>query len=1631
MKDLIYYYDKTTFKQYEFGEIQTDFNMSKVIDGTKDSCKINVVLYQEKEITPNTIVWHKATNTWWIVGNDKVGRYENESGWYFKHELQLEGAIELLNARDLTDIGFNANRYTISSFIDKLFMCSNFEYPIIINYNGNLSHNKIVDYIKTFENYTLLSALREFLDGYNCVAKLSFTTSVSGNDTYINYAKIDIISKSGNVNVSPRYANDVFKDVREIRNTNKSSYGTSVISNAENVVSTKTKTYPSAGGVKLSSKTYIINGETGILRLPSNAFKVNYVDMFNAKVKFGYIFQGSDVVLGTYDSSDIKSCQNAYNTLVSYLQSHFSSVNLDDLTLDLFTNYKIRIPYCDNYNPVTDDFIIDQATSIIFAGVEGLTRITKKLVICTQELKETLKHPKTAISYKRGENIIGVFDIFQFSDNKELQLDSVPFTTIINTTAETAGGTTGPLYIFVGYYKDIEALPSPELQIINIKDAIFSLNYIPMSDIKIKMDNYGDTIDSVLYNQNGKLTDSNSLSKVLTSYAKEIESDTITRYGTYYGKYTNGQGFDNGGMPNVGDLIVVNNEYYVINNISIDITPNESENGIGYYMTCEVSLSKRVATKSMLTSPNTNIRDYGIPQNNNVKRKQLYRDFYEFDYESIYNNGDTPNWYQPISNILNLSNESQEYKEHIAVINTTFNENVNGSRDYYYQLETTTYFLKKSIYEIVDFKDNNIIGYGFQNLWSGFDISKIFFSGNDGNYNTPISYVDNNGELKGIDIKMANIEQIYSSYENLDTYDSHKTYNIGDKVYRNSKVYTCNTNNTTGSWDSNMWTDNGDYSIYNASVFIPQDIFDYFNPRNTYDFRIHEQEYYKDALEVPVFEYSCQVDDTENVIVGENILNKGNDEIFCLYSYILTFDNAYDDNNYMNLSNYIPTIDVNPQNQAQHTNAVRFDFSHLNDNIPYFTLKLYESEIIDVDDNQIVSLGNEVQLNDWFDRDLTLLVVRQNLTNDDLYTNIVGELAINEPQATLPTANATYRNKIVVLDNGDYAICEPDQYSFSLSYGSNCSVKLTYVRENMYIYNNTTLTENVSMTSLQDDTYSWVATPDTDYYIDGDTSDRGTISAYYSHSITALHYQTIYYQINNGIDFIQLELGGVSRTLVSNGYIYNQKQDTLYSYETSYLTGWEESSGGSQTATPIGSNPSNLLIISPTAQRKTVTLTASISGGGSGSISITYRDPDTNVETTTTLNNGNTLTLKYGTEYVWEAVANTGSYISGNAGGRGTVGLSNIPLSTSFELNVGFTFRVLQDSHTFARVKIYRGTFELHSDTVIPNTSITYTDLRPTDTYDVKIEPWGTAYYIPSTETTYYSEPIGSGADISSSAVALRYRTISIYWAQGLLSVTITKSGETPQTYNNPNPYGTPSSIPTVVDDEVEQGLSYSYTTSVANGFMAISDGIGSWNSSTGDWSIQPDVVITPTINQVTLGNLYEQPTLNSWKSILTVYPNFKFSTPMDKSLISSIVVKMYIYYGPGSGQVIESYTKTYSANDLSVNSSNWLYASYSMYNPIIDWNGTSLSGRGAWVGNAVSQSSNTCKIEVTVNYVDGQSRTKSIGGTFSFLARTGSSGNYLAHFDGQTSLKYRANTWGVDSFDQGENSIARWYILS
>lgn len=875
-RDLIYYFNKNTFIRRTLGEIQSDFNMSFVIDGTKDSDKVIVRSFDPQEIEPMTIVWHGRTNTWWVATHDKVERYVNEDDTFiYTHTLDLLGAIELTNARDLTDCGFNENTYSIGQFINRLFQLSSFEYNIEIS--SVLLLSKKVDFVKTFENYTLLAALREFLSAYNCCAKLTFVQNYSSGNIIIDHAILHIISKAGNYSLE-QHDESEFYGVKEIRAIDKDNYGTTVVSNAENVISTQFKTFPSAGNVKLSGTEWDIRANTAVLRLPSNVFKGNWIKLTKHSGSFklvGYVgnfsFE-SQYITPTLGEEDIDIALRGFIDLVKaaddreygdgrFFNPFYQALQNDkDLiaeinaasTITLYNGNKL-VPYYGANNDQVGEIIIEKGDNVPYLAkarsvahnLDGL----RELVFCDKETKNLLPKTWQGIQWERGSNIISGFEMFFDSGDassitKNIAVDNFMYTDLQKDN-------TYELFVFENSY-GLVGIKLDDSLVIRFKDLLVKVNYVPMTDLKVKIDNTRDKKDIQLYNQNGRLTDCVALSKLLNSYAKEISSDSITKYGTYY-NYNE--------VPKVSSIVWFGNDPYVISNVSLTFTQNEkSDNDYGYFIDAEFTMSKYVSTKSLMVNPNTNIRDYGIPQNFNVKRKQVYRDYYELTYGHYEDaNQETP--YLPKENVFNFGHTTNENDSFIGIIKLGYNSQIEGSYRWYYQLETTNYYLNKMFYVVLDFNDNNIIGYGSQNVFSGFDISRIFRNLTD-IVNTPISYTDNLGRVENIEILLCTREQ---------TIDIYNAYQVQEQ----GAAYTG--------------------SLYNYSVFIPQDI--YSGAENNHTIKITENGYRKDALEIPVFEYACQINDTNDVFIGDNILTQHEN---CLYFYTyvignnLTQDNILD-----------------------------------------------------------------------------------------------------------------------------------------------------------------------------------------------------------------------------------------------------------------------------------------------------------------------------------------------------------------------------------------------------------------------------------------------------------------------------------------------------------------------------------------------------------------------------------------------------------------------------------------------------------------------------------------------------------------------------------------------------------------
>lgn len=989
MRDLVYYYSKLDFTKHELGEIQTGFNLSFVIDGTKDSAKIVIISFQESEVEPNTIIYHEKSNSWWIISNDKVERYQYENKPIYKHSLTLNGAIDLLNARDLTDCGFYQNKYTIRDFFFRLLELSNLEFAhkegftIYLEGHNLINLDKVVDYIKTFENYTLLSAINEFFDAYNVVCKLRFTEE----NGKLNGLVFDLYSKSGDT--SKIIDESAFNDVRETKTMDKNSFGTTVVSNAENVISTKEKVFPNVGGVRATGTQYEMQPDNSIVRLPSNIDRVNWVKITrDLIINIGYKPNVGEnhSELFTANGSDRNTTINSFNKAIEKILHNLTPQIAQKAREDLYKELDSIIGPAMlgstttlyggwRYDPINDKIIAPEDNKNFYKPYFhiqfGFGQFNDVVIgITDKETRDNIKNQYSCFYFERGKNYIGGLNMLTIGINRECHPNGYLYTDLRNSSYD--GGTIYKRVIGSDYGEfDFNIVLDDIQNEYSLARTSFIINYVPMSDLKIKLDNDADRYDTHLYNQNGKLTDSVALSKILLSYTKEIESDNITRFATFY---------DLSQVPQVGSVVFINNDFYVINNVSLDFTQNEN---FEYIIRGEFSMSKFMATKSLLTNPNTNIRDYGIPQNHNVARKQLYRDFYELSHttDSLADSDK----YMGLEQVVNFGSSYKETADHTGVIKLGFKQPYGGETEesksdtWYYQLDTTTYILKKSFIQILTFNDNNIIGYGSQSATCGFDITRIFTGGID-YVNTPISYVDDNGEFQSIDIAFTTDKQLIDIYENYVErmkikYDypnfNNSLYNYS--VFIDQEIFEGHGEERTETFThtSNTIARRTRTNIYDIKLnlknlgFLPTDFEDDVNSLNiitqsasyegitynvlgsitkdssgnyiykgnvnitstsqiltlsltlslkhTYiigvggakdncDFMISEKLYNKDPLEVPVFEYCFQIDDSKDVLIGSNILDNRQDDICYIYQYAIAPKNTINDNNFENLT---------------------------------------------------------------------------------------------------------------------------------------------------------------------------------------------------------------------------------------------------------------------------------------------------------------------------------------------------------------------------------------------------------------------------------------------------------------------------------------------------------------------------------------------------------------------------------------------------------------------------------------------------------------------------------------------------------------------------------------------------------
>lgn len=78
------------------------------------------------------------------------------------------------------------------------------------------------------------------------------------------------------------------------------------------------------------------------------------------------------------------------------------------------------------------------------------------------------------------------------------------------------------------------------------------------------------------------------------------------------------------------------------------------------------------------------------------------------------------------------------------------------------------------------------------NVQNGFELITAQISENTDNMGNKVDYSD-----------LSYLATTFGLYT--DTYDNSKTYNKGDLCLKNRRIFECNTNGTTGTWNSSKW----------------------------------------------------------------------------------------------------------------------------------------------------------------------------------------------------------------------------------------------------------------------------------------------------------------------------------------------------------------------------------------------------------------------------------------------------------------------------------------------------------------------------------------------------------------------------------------------------------------------------------------------------------------------------------------------------------------------------------------------------------------------------------------------------------------------------------------------------------
>jgi hypothetical protein len=762
-------------------DIVSTFNMEENLNDTPSNMKVKVVTsntYRE-EFEVNTIAFHPDTTTWWVIKSDTsaylhTGEYE--------HEIELVELLEFYSYRHLPNCAFAPNTYTLDQMITRVFAIGKqTDIAVVSPYPSFLDSGKQMPFL-SFENFTIANAIKTIARSINAIPKV-FGTLVNAEVPYIENFKLTFINRNGNETaIDSQDLNTKFPIAYEHNSNSSDQFLTRSVSNISNAKSSLITLAPTLGGFRATTPNSVtIDKSNAILEMPSKIDKVEYIYLYPIISITDTKNLESETILFSSYYFDKKVFVDFLNTSTSPLLGSNRQLLIDNLP-DPKEMAKI------NFNEVIN-------TS--FDGNDSVPFFDKKQTIKTkfEYDTETVTSSKNRTTYwKPFSNEI----VLSESIANGMSADFAGTATQANNYYKISGSQINSVYLKIERYGVFGTIPLVKM--------LFQVGYYPIADIKVSYDNDNEAQDEKFFNQSGKVVDSFSTSQLIISHTNDSVEGTKIR-NARYDNYAN--------IVPLGQIVRDNNELYIVTQRSIDMMFRDNGNN---YFNVIYTLSKNRVARSENIQADSAVINYKTPDDNLVKRSQLYKDYIELSLTNI-TPKDTPYLSMGKALVINSQFAGTDFDFTVLAKNTYDSTTIR------YVKNPVVFDLAKSKLFNVNWQENNLLGYRIDTV-DFFDYVQ-----------TPVVYTNSLGKANNFELLVLN---------------------------------TTNLNEATVSFSNDLIVPFEDLtqvplSFYETTVLLG----------GRFSIRIEEPNYDKDPFEIPVFEYMLQGNDDYNalgnVIIGNEL----------------------------------------------------------------------------------------------------------------------------------------------------------------------------------------------------------------------------------------------------------------------------------------------------------------------------------------------------------------------------------------------------------------------------------------------------------------------------------------------------------------------------------------------------------------------------------------------------------------------------------------------------------------------------------------------------------------------------------------------------------------------------------------